>query len=50
VPARNIIFLSYAVGYAEVVDAEAIFIGVNAVDYSAIRIAGRNLSRLFKKQ
>lgn len=34
VPARNIIFLSYAVGYAEVVNAEAIYIGVNAVDYS----------------
>ncbi|HOQ01860.1 MAG TPA: 7-cyano-7-deazaguanine synthase QueC [Acetivibrio clariflavus] len=34
VPARNIIFLSYAVGYAEVVDADAIFIGVNAIDYS----------------
>lgn len=34
VPARNILFLSYAVGYAEVLGAEAIFIGVNAVDYS----------------
>jgi 7-cyano-7-deazaguanine synthase len=34
VPARNIIFLSYAVGYAEVVGAEAIYIGVNAIDYS----------------
>ncbi|MDQ2086078.1 7-cyano-7-deazaguanine synthase QueC [Herbivorax sp. ANBcel31] len=34
VPARNIIFLSYAVGYAEAVGAEAIYIGVNAVDYS----------------
>ncbi|MDP4180885.1 MAG: 7-cyano-7-deazaguanine synthase QueC [Bacillota bacterium] len=34
VPARNIIFLSYAVGYAEVVNAEAIYIGVNAIDYS----------------
>ncbi len=34
VPARNIIFLSYAAGYAEVVGAEAIYIGVNAVDYS----------------
>jgi 7-cyano-7-deazaguanine synthase len=34
VPARNIIFLSYAVGYAEVVGAEAIYIGVNSIDYS----------------
>jgi 7-cyano-7-deazaguanine synthase len=34
VPARNIIFLSYAAGYAEVTGAEAIFIGVNAIDYS----------------
>lgn len=34
VPARNTIFLSFALGYAEVVNAESIFIGVNAVDYS----------------
>jgi 7-cyano-7-deazaguanine synthase len=34
VPARNILFLSYAVGYGEVIDAEAIFIGVSSVDYS----------------
>lgn len=34
VPARNIIFLSYAAGYAEAVGARNIFIGVNAVDYS----------------
>jgi len=34
VPARNTILLSIALGYAEVVDADAIFIGVNAVDYS----------------
>ncbi len=34
VPARNTIFLSYALAYAEVLDASAIFIGVNAVDYS----------------
>ncbi len=34
VPARNIIFLSVAMGWAEVLGASAIFIGVNAVDYS----------------
>lgn len=34
VPARNTIFLSYAVGWAEVLGARDIFIGVNALDYS----------------
>ncbi|MDX1803134.1 MAG: 7-cyano-7-deazaguanine synthase QueC [Alcanivorax sp.] len=34
VPARNTVFLSLALGLAEVTGAEAIFIGVNAVDYS----------------
>ncbi|MBX3473592.1 MAG: 7-cyano-7-deazaguanine synthase QueC [Planctomycetes bacterium] len=34
VPARNIIFLSFAVGAAEAFGARDIFIGVNAVDYS----------------
>ena len=34
VPARNTIFLSLALGFAEVVGAADIFIGVNAVDYS----------------
>ena len=34
VPARNTIFLSLALGWAEVVEAEAIVIGVNALDYS----------------
>jgi 7-cyano-7-deazaguanine synthase len=34
VPARNTIFLSYALAFAEVIKANAIFIGVNAVDYS----------------
>ena len=34
VPARNIIFLSYALAWAEVLGAWDIFIGVNAVDYS----------------
>jgi 7-cyano-7-deazaguanine synthase len=34
VPARNTIFLSYALALAEVVEARDIFIGVNALDYS----------------
>lgn len=34
VPARNTIFLSLALAWAEVLSANAIFIGVNAVDYS----------------
>ena len=34
VPARNTIFLSFALGWAEVLGAEDIFIGVNALDYS----------------
>ncbi|UOF90485.1 7-cyano-7-deazaguanine synthase QueC [Fodinisporobacter ferrooxydans] len=34
VPARNIIFLSIALSYAETIGAEAMYIGVNALDYS----------------
>jgi 7-cyano-7-deazaguanine synthase len=34
VPARNTILLSYALAWAEVIDARNIFIGVNSVDYS----------------
>lgn len=34
VPARNTIFLSFALAWAEVLEAEDIFIGVNALDYS----------------
>ncbi len=34
VPARNTIFLSFAIAWAEVLGAENIFIGVNAIDYS----------------
>ncbi len=34
VPARNTIFLSFALSYAEAIGAKVIFIGANAVDYS----------------
>jgi 7-cyano-7-deazaguanine synthase len=34
VPARNAVFLSCALAWAEVLEADAIFIGVNALDYS----------------
>jgi 7-cyano-7-deazaguanine synthase len=34
VPARNLIFLSVAMGVAEARDADAVFLGVNALDYS----------------
>lgn len=34
VPARNTVFLSLALAYAETISADAIFIGANAVDYS----------------
>jgi 7-cyano-7-deazaguanine synthase len=34
VPARNTIFLGYALGWAEVLGAQDLFIGVNALDYS----------------
>ena len=34
VPARNTIFLAYAVAWAEVIQAADIFLGVNAIDYS----------------
>ena len=34
VPARNTIFLSFALAYAEAIEAERVYIGVNSLDYS----------------
>lgn len=34
VPARNIIFLSFAVSFAEAIGAQKVFIGANSIDYS----------------
>ncbi len=34
VPARNTVFLAYALAWSEVLGADAIFVGVNAIDYS----------------
>jgi 7-cyano-7-deazaguanine synthase len=56
VPARNTIFLSYALAWSEVLGAADIFIGVNAIDYSgypdcrpAFIAAFENLARLATK-
>ena len=35
VPGRNTIFLSYAISYAETINAKKIFLGINAVDFSS---------------
>ena len=48
VPARNIIFLSYALGFAEVNGCRDIFIGVNAVDYSGYPDCREEFIRAFE--
>lgn len=49
VPARNTIMLSMALGWAEVLGADNIFIGVNAVDYSGYPDCRPEFIRAFEK-
>ena len=49
VPARNTIFLSYALAFAEVIGAADIFIGVNAVDYSGYPDCRPDFLRAFEQ-
>jgi 7-cyano-7-deazaguanine synthase len=49
VPARNTIFLSLALGWAEVLGASDIFIGVNALDYSGYPDCRPEFIRAFEK-
>ncbi|NOZ52012.1 MAG: 7-cyano-7-deazaguanine synthase QueC [Gammaproteobacteria bacterium] len=49
VPARNTVFLSLALGWAEVLNAHHIFIGVNAVDYSGYPDCRPKFIKAFEK-
>lgn len=49
VPARNTIFLSYALAWAEVLDAFDIFIGVNSTDYSGYPDCREEFIKAFEK-
>ena len=49
VPSRNIIFLSFALSYAEAIKAEAIFIGVHTYDYSGYPDCRPEFYRAFDK-
>lgn len=49
VPARNTVFLSIALGWAEVLKANDIFIGVNAVDYSGYPDCRREYISAYEK-
>lgn len=49
VPARNTIFLSFALSYAEAIGAKAIFIGANAIDFSGYPDCRPSYYRAFGK-
>lgn len=49
VPARNTVFLSLALGWAEVLGARHLFIGVNAVDYSGYPDCRREFVEAFER-
>lgn len=49
VPARNTIFLSFALSYAETIAAEAIFIGANALDFSGYPDCRPKYYKVFNK-
>jgi 7-cyano-7-deazaguanine synthase len=49
VPARNTIFLSFALAWAEVLESSDIFIGVNALDYSGYPDCRREFIEAFEK-
>lgn len=49
VPARNTIFLSFALSFAEAIDAKVIFIGANAIDYSGYPDCRPNYFKAFQR-
>jgi len=49
VPARNTIFLSFALSYAEAIGAEAVFIGANAIDFSGYPDCRPSFYQAFQK-
>jgi 7-cyano-7-deazaguanine synthase len=49
VPARNTIFLSFALSYAEAIGASSIFIGANAIDFSGYPDCRPNYYRVFNR-